>query len=69
MKAIPEARYLEATEAYEGWCSLCEEFTRDMTEPDAEGYKCPVCQDMTVMGAENALIMGQFTFEEDAPND
>lgn len=64
MHAITEERYLEAANAYEGWCTICQDFTRDMTEPDAEGYDCPVCNNLTVTGAENALIMGEFEFCE-----
>lgn len=48
-----------------GWCTECNEFTRDMTEPDAEGYKCPVCDGMTVMGAENALISGLIEVDDE----
>ena len=60
---IPEAEYAEATESYQGWCKSCKKFTRDMTEPDARNYKCPVCDQHTVVGAENALIMGLIDFE------
>lgn len=64
IKTVDEARYLEACEGYEGWCTNCREFTRESTEPDADGYKCPECQDQTVVGAENALLMGLFDLTE-----
>jgi Zn finger protein HypA/HybF involved in hydrogenase expression len=60
---IHEAEYAEAQESYQGWCTACKKFTRDMTEPDAEDYDCPVCDQRTVVGAENALIMGLIDFE------
>lgn len=61
MPTVTEAAYLEAVDSYTGWCSTCEDFTRDTTEPDAEGYDCPVCRQHSVTGAENALIAGLFT--------
>ena len=51
-----EERWLEARAGYEGWCTECEEWTRDCTEPDAEGYDCPVCEENTVIGAEMYLM-------------
>lgn len=64
-KAIHQAEYEQARNDYLGWCSTCEEFTREATEPDAEGYDCPKCEGLTVIGAENALMEGCFTFLED----
>jgi Zn finger protein HypA/HybF involved in hydrogenase expression len=60
--AVDEVRFVEALENHEGWCSTCGDFTRECTEPDAEHYKCPQCQGMTVMGAEWALLSGEVTF-------
>jgi len=62
---IREADYMDANDSYTGWCTFCKEFTRSCTEPDAEGYDCPVCQRRDVVGAEQALIMGLFEFEEE----
>lgn len=56
MKKVPMEEYQEACDSYTGWCTTCEQFTRECTEPDAEGYDCPVCKENTVMGAEQALI-------------
>ncbi len=61
---IPEVDYLEATNSYMGWCPRCADFTKDSCEPDAHGRKCPECGYLDVVGAENALIMGLFTFKE-----
>lgn len=51
-----EQTYHEALDRYLGWCSNCEEWTRDATEPDAEGYDCPECEANTVMGADLWLM-------------
>lgn len=60
---VEEVDYHEATESYTGWCTECREFTRECTEPDAEGYDCPQCRGRTVVGAEQALIMGLIIFK------
>jgi Zn finger protein HypA/HybF involved in hydrogenase expression len=59
---VTATEYEHATEAYSGWCTECEDFTRESTEPDAEDYPCPVCGHSSVMGAEQALLMGEITF-------
>lgn len=61
MATVTENEYQQATRDYIGWCTVCEEFTRDSTEGDAEKYDCPKCEGNTVMGAENALILGEIT--------
>lgn len=60
--AMPQWEYEEAAEGYRGWCHRCKDFTRDQTEPDAQGYDCPDCHKRTVMGAEMALISGLIAF-------
>ena len=68
--AVTEDRYREACEGYEGWCDVCGDFTRDCTEPDAEGYECPQCETVnSVCGAEQALVVGKITFGEDTDSD
>ena len=62
-KVITQAEYEDATGNYLGWCTVCEEFTREHTEPDAEGYDCPKCEGLTVVGAEDALLTGAITFD------
>jgi hypothetical protein len=65
---ITESRYSEARSTYEGWCVECLEFTRSQTEPDAEGYDCPVCEENTVIGAENLLWSDEIVvIPDDAP--
>lgn len=57
--------YWDACDSYAGYCTACDDITSDSgVEPDAEGYKCPVCDGMTVMGVEQALLVGKLTIEE-----
>jgi hypothetical protein len=51
--------YEQAARDYIGWCRTCRTFTRECTEPDADGYDCPCCGEFTVMGAEQALLEGE----------
>jgi hypothetical protein len=53
---VRPSEYRDALDQDTGWCPTCEDFTRDCTEPDAEGYDCPVCDGIEVVGAELALI-------------
>jgi Zn finger protein HypA/HybF involved in hydrogenase expression len=55
---VASEEFNQAVNDYQGWCSTCHEFTRDMTEPDARGYDCPECGEDTVCGAEEALVEG-----------
>ena len=57
-KLMTESAFTKASEAYRGFCVKCGKFTRGETEPDAHGYDCPKCKGQTVMGAEDALMMG-----------
>lgn len=61
-KKITEAEYLDNADQYIGYCTACKEFTRECTEPDAEGYDCPECKNDTVMGTEQALLCGHIDF-------
>ena len=56
--------FLEYQESYQGYCTNCNFWTRECTEPDAEDYDCPECGENTVIGAENALIMGEIEIDE-----
>ena len=55
---ITEDQYREAETNYLGYCPDCDDLTRDMTEPDAEKYDCPQCEQKTVKGLMTALIEG-----------
>jgi hypothetical protein len=61
---ITSEQFQEAVENNMGYCTTCQEFTREGTEPDAENYDCPQCEKNTVMGAEQALICDVLSFEE-----
>jgi len=65
IKSITDEEYREAINDHMGWCPNCKEFTRDSTEPDAENYDCPECNENRVMGAEQALLVGQITIGEE----
>ena len=65
MVRVNESEYLEATESYTGWCPLCKEFTTGSVEPDAQNYKCEMCGENSVMGAEEALMAGEIEFTEE----
>ncbi len=60
--SVGEEDYDEAVEQSIGYCPVCEQFTREMTEPDAQGLDCNVCETKFVVGAEQALMMGLIEF-------
>jgi len=53
----------EMENSFYGYCTICQDWTRDCTEADADQYDCPVCGENTVVGAGNALIMGIITID------
>ncbi len=46
----------EMRELSMGYCTKCQDWTRDCTEPDASGYDCPCCGANSVIGAEEILF-------------
>ena len=56
MQEVDFEAITEAMDQYLGYCVKCGDFTREMTEPDAEEYDCPVCGEDSVMGAEQMCI-------------
>jgi hypothetical protein len=68
-KVITEARLREALDNYEGWCVTCQDWTRDQTEPDAQGYDCPACERKTIVGAEIVLFRGLALIVDDSKGD
>jgi len=57
---LKEEEYMRLTEECAGYCSMCNEITKDSeVEPDAEEYQCPQCGEATVCGIEQALLMGK----------
>jgi len=64
MRKITEQEYRDAEGAYHGWCPDCDGWTRETTEPDAEGYDCPGCEGNNVVGALTALMSELFEIVE-----
>ncbi len=62
---VSEEDYMDACDNYMGWCTNCQEFSRESCEPDCENYDCPNCEEDSVFGAEQALIMGLFEIDEE----
>jgi hypothetical protein len=63
---LTASAYTDAREDYAGYCATCDDITSDSgVEPDAEGYKCQTCEGMTVMGIEQALLVGKVTIDGD----
>lgn len=62
-------QYMSAQDNYEGYCTSCDLLTRDSTEPDAENYNCPECEEHTVMGVDNALMMGLIEIDDEADDE
>lgn len=56
MSPFDAPAYIRARENNEGYCTVCQDWTRDCTEPDAESYDCPQCEQHTVIGADLYLI-------------
>jgi hypothetical protein len=64
-KAITLREYEQHREDYDGFCTVCEDFTRlGDTEPDASEYQCPQCDGFTCEGAENAFIGELFDIKD-----
>ena len=62
---MTEEQYREAEDELAGYCTTCKEVTNHGgVEPDAEGYECECCGEMTVMGLGNALITGLLDIDE-----
>lgn len=56
---VTERTFQNACNAYKGFCTHCRKFTRRETEPDAENYDCPKCGQKKVVGAEQAMLLGE----------
>ena len=46
-----------------GFCLSCGADIDDGIEPDARRYRCPVCDDMEVYGAEEIMLMDAYKDE------
>jgi len=58
MKRMTERVYMKHCDEYNGICTKCGAIRHGETEPDAEGYPCRKCETDSVVGIENAMIMG-----------
>lgn len=55
---VTMAEYRLYRNEYWGFCTACQEWTEvGGVEPDAREYQCPVCDEATVYGADEALMM------------
>lgn len=52
-----------ACEAYDGFCTACNDITNCGVEPDARRYECESCGERTVYGMEEALMNGSIQVE------
>ena len=62
---MTQEEYENFSEEYAGYCSKCDDITTYEVEPDAEGYECEQCQNHSVMGMENALILEKILITDD----
>lgn len=62
---INSEEYENLCEEHAGYCKKCDEITSYDVEPDAEGYECEQCQNLSVMGLEGALILGHVEITDD----
>jgi hypothetical protein len=60
----PLSRLREAMNDDDGGCLACGEFTGGC-EPDARKYECEHCGEFRVFGAEELILLGRYTDDED----
>ena len=51
---------------YDGLCLACGEWTTGGVEPDARNYKCDLCDERRVYGAEEILFSPHVTVDGEA---
>jgi len=61
---VTREEYDFAEEHYYGYCKLCQDFTHESAEIDAENYECPVCGYSTVFGMRSCLLLDLFEIDE-----
>ena len=54
---VPE--FQDHVNDYDGVCLACGEWSCGGVEPDAEAYECESCGAFEVVGAEQAMVMGE----------
>jgi hypothetical protein len=65
MGKVTESYFKEAVDDNLGWCTKCKDFTTGCCEPDAHRYECDECGKNSVYGAEEALLLGLITIENE----
>lgn len=56
---MTEGQYIMHTNEYDGYCTQCKKVTNiGGVEPDAENYDCEVCYKPSVIGVEQAMLIG-----------
>lgn len=55
---MTESEFNDMQESNMGFCVRCNDWTHESTEPDADGYQCPICKNMKVVGSMIALLDG-----------
>lgn len=53
-----DAEAWEADDALTGLCTYCGNIEEGIAEPDASGYTCNECNQKTILGFAEAVIMG-----------
>jgi hypothetical protein len=61
---MPWEEFEAAAEAFEGFCTTCNEITNSGVEPDASRYECESCGNRTVYGMAEALLNGSIQVED-----
>lgn len=57
--------YEDHVDSYDGICLSCRNWTAGGVEPDAEKYRCEICEEHKVYGAEQALLLNKIIITED----
>lgn len=65
MKTFPLSRLMEASDTQSGFCLDCGAEAEQPCEPDAREYECSACGQKKVYGAEELILMGAVSDEEE----
>ncbi|MAG25914.1 hypothetical protein CMI47_10085 [Candidatus Pacearchaeota archaeon] len=66
---LTEQQYADADTDLEMYCTSCDDLVGGRIEPDAHKAQCPVCDQNTGYGIEEALLMGFLQFVDPEPDD
>jgi hypothetical protein len=66
MPVMTVEEYESHQENYDGFCKICNEVTREGdTEPDADSYECPKCENHSCVGMQLALVVGLIVLDDE----